>query len=116
VGPGFSREDLKALLLGQGHGFTGDAVTDLPGIALKILTAHDPELSKERVLSGVSRQEVLRLLLAEPKISARMAELKRLRRQGGFFRRLDSALQAGRAAFAHPEEGLVFAERLAQRF
>src|SRR6478736_8065487 len=101
VGAGFSREDLKALLLAQGHGFTADAVTNLPSIALKVLSAQDPELSGSRVLSAVSRQEVLRLLLAESKISARMPELKRLRRQGGFFKRLDFALQSSRAAFAH---------------
>jgi RecB family exonuclease len=115
VGAGFSREDLKALLLNRGYGFTGDAITNLPAIALKLVTAFHHEVSAERVLSGSARQEVLRLLLAEPKILARLPELKRLRRQSGFFKRLDYSMQAARMAFAHDEEGAVYAERLAQR-
>jgi RecB family exonuclease len=119
VGPGFSREDIKALILNRGpgsHGFTGDAITNLPTVCLKIAGATDPALGAHRVLGALGRQEVLRILLAESKISARMPELKRLRRQGNFFRRLDSAMQAGRMAFAHPEEGAVYAERLEARF
>ena len=115
VGAGFSREDLKAQLLSRGLGFTGEAITSLPSIALRIAGALDPELGATRVLGGLARQEVLRLLLADTRISAKLPELKRLKRQAGFFKKLDNALQAGRLAFSHAEEGAVYAEWLLSR-
>lgn len=108
VGPGFSREEIKAHLLSRGMGFTGEAITSVEAICLRIVGA-------PFVLGSLARQEALRILLADRRIAARMPELKRLRRQGSFYRRLDHALQAGRMAFAHPEEGAVYAERLDAR-
>src|SRR2546423_14678931 len=76
VGPGFVREDLKALLLERGIGFTASAVTTLAEIALKIVA----ESRSERLISPMARQEVLRILLSERRINREMPELKRLRR------------------------------------
>lgn len=111
VGAGFAREDAKAVLLSQGQGFVAEAITTLEEIALRVTG-----LPAAKLLDSTQRQEVLRLLLSEPKISAQLPELKRLRRQSSFFRRLDFAIQAGRMAASHPQEEEVYAERLLQRF
>ncbi|MGK5085674.1 PD-(D/E)XK nuclease family protein [Bdellovibrionota bacterium FG-1] len=118
VGDGFSREDIKAVLLSGGAGLTGDAITHLEGIAQRIVggwaQSENQDSLAPQILQSPTRQEILRLLLAQKKILAQMPELKRLRRQASFFRRLDLAMQAGRMAFAHAEEGAVFHERLTQ--
>lgn len=112
VGAGFSREDVKALLLTQGRGFVGDAVLSLEEICRKICG-----IQKETILNSFSRQEVLRLLLAETRIIEtldKMPALTQIKRQKKFLARLDSAFQAARLAFAHDEEESVYHERLAQ--
>lgn len=109
VGSGYAREDVKSLILSSGKGFVGEAVVTLQDLCLK-LTGFD----RTRVLSSFSRQEVLRELLSEPRILAAMPELKRIRRQRSFLRRLDAALQMGRMAFAHEQEEEVYEERLTQ--
>ncbi len=111
VGSGYSREDFKTLVLNQGRGFVAEAVTTPQEICLKIL-----DLPKERVLTPSARQEILRLFLAEKRIIGNLRELKRIRRQLGFVKSLDSAIQAGRMAFAHPQEEEVYLERLGQVF
>lgn len=109
VGPGFAREEIKSLVLRAGGGLTSFAVTSAIEIAQRIAGA-------EAVLEPVSRQEALRMLVAEPRILAKLPELKRLRRQRGFYRRLDRAIQAGRLAAAHDQEMQVQLERLESRF
>ncbi|MCM2323837.1 MAG: PD-(D/E)XK nuclease family protein [Oligoflexia bacterium] len=116
VGPGFAREEIKSFLLSRGTALTSDAVTTAQDLARKVLNAFGAGITAEAVLGGLARQEVLRLLVAERRIAARLGELKKLRRQGGFFRRLDQAIQAGRLAAAHADEEEVLAERLEQRF
>ncbi|MFL5815070.1 MAG: hypothetical protein ACJ763_15955, partial [Bdellovibrionia bacterium] len=124
VGSGFSREDIKAELLNQGVGFVGEAITSLDDIARRIVSysrmnaGDGAGISKEHVVGPLARQEILRMLLADRKIAAvaqGFPELKKLRRQTGFFRKLDLAIQAGRMAFAHAEEEQVYLERLEQR-
>jgi RecB family exonuclease len=117
VGAGYSREDIKAWLLGRGLGFTADAVTNLEAICVRICAHEDQLLGADRVLGSSGRQEALRILISSSSLSKAypMPELKRLRRQGNFYRRLDLAMQAGRMTFAHVEEGAVFSERLAVR-
>lgn len=115
VGAGYAREELKSILLASGSGFVAEAVTTVDEIAARILSFPQKK-NLPRVLGSLARQEVLRLLLAESRISSRMSELKRLRRQTSFFRRLDHAIQAGRMAFSHSEEAEVYEERLKLRF
>lgn len=110
VAAGYSREELKSFLLSAGVGFTGAAVVGVQDLCLRIVGA-----KPDRVLGGLARQEVLRTLLAVPRISREMPELKRLRRQTSFFKKLDRSLQAGRLCFAHEEEQAVYGERLAAR-
>jgi hypothetical protein len=109
VGAGFAREDVKSLILFQGKGFIADAVVNLNELCLRM-----SGIAAERVLSSQARQEVLRTLLAEPKILSKMPEIKKLKRQRNFLQRLDHAIQAGRLAFAHKEEAMVYEERLFQ--
>lgn len=106
IGGGFSREEIKALLLSQGKGFVGDAITTIREIALKILQA-----DAETCLGPLARQEVLRVLFTDARITKYMPELRRLKRQLNFFRRLDRSLQAGRMTFSHWEEEDVLAKR-----
>jgi RecB family exonuclease len=124
VGAGFSREDIKAALLAQGVGFVGQAITSLDDISRRIVSSQLMDsgegagLAKETVLGPLARQEILRMLLSDRKIAAvaeGFPELKKLRRQSSFFRKLDLAIQAGRMAFAHAEEEQVLLERLEQR-
>lgn len=108
VGPGFSREEFKSAALAAGQGLVSEAVTSPPEIAALLL-------GRPKALDGLDRQEILRALLSEPRIAARMTELKRLRRQGNFFRKLDLSIQASRLAAAHPEEEEVYCSRLRER-
>ena len=116
IGPGFAREDMKAAVLARTSSFTASAITTVQEISRKLLEAGRPEtkISNDRILNSLARQEVLRTLLAEPRIGERMIELKRLRRQGTFFKKLDSEIQAGRLLFSHDTERDVLYERLAQ--
>ena len=110
VGSGFSREDVKRLLLDQGISFVGEAVQTFQQLCQRVAG-----VDATRVLPSSGRQEVLRYLLTQPGLKDRFPELKRLRRQGTFLRRLDLAIQSGRMAFAHWEEAEVYAERLQLR-
>lgn len=115
VGAGYSREDIKSTLLAQNsRGFVGEAVTSLSDLASLII----PDFDRERVLTPAARQEVLRALLADRRIaevSGGFPELKRLKRQSRFFKKMDLAIQSGRLSFAHTEEEQVYLERLAAR-
>lgn len=115
VGPGYSREELKSILLQSGTGFVSEAVTTVEAIAAR-LAAFPKKQGFLQSLRPLARQEVLRILLSDSRISNRMPELKRLRRQSSFFRRVDQAIQAGRMAFSHAEEAQVYEERLESRF
>jgi hypothetical protein len=111
VGAGFSREELKEALLSRGLPFVSSAITTLEELALRCLGPR----AAEKMLGGPTRQEVLRQLLAEPRISSRLPELRALKRGGSFFRRLDDALQSARMAIAHLEEEAVIMARLEER-
>jgi hypothetical protein len=111
VGAGFSREELKDSLLRRGLSFVSSAITTLQELCLECV---DPAL-REKLVGPATRQEILRQLLAEPRISSRLPELRSLKRGGAFFRRLDEALQSARMAFAHVDEEHVMMERLDER-
>ena len=114
VGAGYSREDFKSLLL-QESGFTGNAVLTFPKLILKIAQGGSG-LSGERVLEkSPARQEILRFLLSMRGMSERFPELRRLKRQGAFWKRLDHAIQAARMSFVHWQEAQVFSARLSER-
>ena len=114
VGPGFSREEIKELLLSAGTGgLVAQAVTNPAEIAAQIVMVR---LGAIELLGPISRQEALRRLLSDRRVSERLPELRRMRRQAGFFRKLDEAIQAGRAAAASAEELEIYDERLTERY
>ncbi len=110
VGSGFVREEVKALVLSQGQGFLSEAILTLEELCMKLTG-----VSRDSILKPSSRQEVLRTLLAEPRIISKLPEFKQIRRQRNFLHRLDQAMQVGRLSFAHMQEEAVFNEFLAQR-
>ncbi len=115
IDSGFSREEVKEVLFSQKIAFISDSVLNPEALCLKIISSgRSIPLQKERVLGSLSRQEVLRALLSEPRISKNLPELKRLKRRGRFFKRLDRTLQNAQKAFGHLEEEKVYFERLAQ--
>src|SRR5271163_1964381 len=109
AGHGYSREELKEVLLGSGLPFISSTITTLEELALAC--AGTPNT----LLGPSARQEVLRQLLAERRISSRLPELRALKRGGSFYRRLDDALQSARMAMAHALEERVLMERLEER-
>lgn len=109
VGSGYSREELKSLVLSQGKGFIAEALSTVQELCLKIL--NEPA---QKVLSPFAREEVLRLLLSDSRISGELHELKKFKRQRDLMKRLDLAIQSGRLCFAHSQEEEVYEERLSQ--
>jgi RecB family exonuclease len=111
VGQGYSREDFKTLLLEDGEGFVGNAVLTFPQLVQKI-----SGVAADKILSrSPARQEILRMLLSIPAVSGQLPELKRLKRQGSFLKRLDIAIQNARMSFLHWEEEDVYSARLNEK-
>lgn len=113
---GFSREDFKEILFTQGISLGGDAVTQAPELAFRIIKKFwqkkCPQLAQ---VSATGRQEILQKILKLRELRNQFPELSRLRRQRGFWRKIDKALQQGRKAFAHASELGVLQERLKER-
>lgn len=114
VGTGWVREDIKTQLLERGAALRGDVVLKTDEIATRILGL-ESSAKRPALLSSMARQEALRFLLELFRSPGRLPELKRLRRQGGFFKRLDRAVQAVRSVAAGPEELGVLLGRLSER-
>lgn len=112
VGPGYSREEVKSFFLERGIALVGNGITTPELLCREILRLSGASQAELSPLGATARQEVLRLLLNEPAISAHLPELKRLRRQRNFFDKLDRSIQAGMMCFAHEEERAVIHERL----
>lgn len=110
VAPGYGREELKAVFFERGFSLGSESTVNLETLARRVLG-----LRPERVLAGPGRQEVLRLLLADRRILTHTPELRRLKRQSGFFKKLDRALQSGRMAFAHENEREVQEQRISEK-
>ncbi len=115
VGKGYSREEIKGGLLANGVGLSANSVLDVSGIATRVVQAARPGFDTGRLLGPFARQEVLRRLLQAPQISARCPELRRLKRNRTFFKKLDQSIQSGRMGFAHADEEQVLEERLQER-
>ena len=110
LGPGYGREELKSVFFEQGQALGAEVLTRVEGLAARILGVNE-----ERVLAGPARQEVLRFILAQSSVLTLMPEMRRLRRQSGFFRKLDRSVQAGRMAWTHADEREVHEERLLEK-
>jgi len=110
VESGINREEVKAILLSAGISFVGEAVLDLPGFCVKMF---DGLISARDLLTASARQEVLRSILQKTARSGETwPELARLRRQKGFFKKLDQSLQSLRQTYSTEEERLAAVELL----
>jgi len=109
IGRTYSREDVKGLLLAQGRSLGDRAVLRVDDLCAWIIGGDCA------VLGPLARQEGLRLLLSNPSVLKYTPELKRLRRQSGFYRKLDRAVQAGRMAFASGAESEALSAYLEER-
>jgi hypothetical protein len=109
VGAGFNREEIKSLVLTQGRGFIAEAIITQQELCQKLTG-----IASNRLLPASARQEIFRMLLAEPRVLSQLSEVKRLKRRSGFIRDLDSSLQAGRMTFAHSQEAEALEDRLSQ--
>ena len=117
VGAGFSKEEVKGLFLRRGVGLTSRGILTLTELATWIVASGSMESTvSDRLLSRSSRQEGLRLILANAQIRKYLPELGRLKRQRGFWKRLDRAIQGGRRSFARAEDAQVLHERLQERY
>lgn len=109
IGPGYLREEVKALLFTQIDGFTANSVLSRNDFLLQWVGG-----KKQNLLGAESRIEILRSLLADAHILAHLPKISSQRRKRQFLQRVDQALQQGRMAFAHATEAQVFEERLSQ--
>lgn len=109
VEPGVSREEIKAYYLSQGLGFTGDAIQEISGFCTQIL---GPLVDKTKILSTPTRQEVLRHLLTKNETLKDLPEMRRLKRQRGFYKKLDRSVQSARLTYTSLQEREAQEERL----
>jgi hypothetical protein len=113
VEAGVSREEVKEHYLAAGQGFVSSAVQDVASLCRFILGTL---VDRDRVLGAPSRQEILRRILASRDLSDRTPELRRLKRQRDFYKKLDRAIQAARMTYASATEREAQEERLQVAF
>lgn len=99
VGPGYSREELKSVLLKKHKVLFGKIIYSPIELALKI-SGIDPK----KVLSSKAAREELYEAVLKKISSDSIPELKRLKRRKSFFKALDKALQQGRLAYSNEAE------------
>ena len=110
LGPGFSREEAKDLLLHAGRAFQSDRMVSVEELAARLLGV-DPD----RILDRVSCEEAIRDLMGEPQVYVHFPELRSLSRRRSGLKLIERALVRGRMAFAHAEERQVLEERMGER-
>lgn len=111
VDQGVNREEVKEFFLSRGVGFSGPAILDVAGFCRQILGVM---VSPQKVLSPSARQEVLRKLLSDSPRIATLPELRRLKRQKSFYKKLDRSIQSARLTYASAPERDAQEERLLQ--
>jgi len=111
VEAGVSREEVKESFLASGMGFTSQAIQDLTSVTRWILGSL---VDAKRVLGAPSRQEVLRGLLGNRELLEFLPEIRRLKRQKDFYKKLDRSIQAARMTYASADERDAQEERLDQ--
>ena len=109
VGVGHQREQIKDAVIARTGAVAGKWIFTPDQLALEILRG---EGLAPGVISPAGRQEFYRLLFSNRAVLSRYPALKQLKRQDGFFRRLDQAVLASREAIAHEQEREVLEERL----
>jgi RecB family exonuclease len=108
---GVSREDVKEFLLNADIPFVSDAVLDLTSFTQRVLKGL---VEKERILGATTRQELLRGILRKTFREKDWSELRKLRHQKGFYKKLDQSIQSLRLTYGNEDERLAQLERLAE--
>jgi len=109
VASGYSREDFKAPALDRSV-MGGKGFFTPESLAAEICKKGDDR--GFRAAPRLLRQEYARLLLTHRSTLSRFPELRRLRRQPGFWRKLDQSLLAVRSTALHEDEARVLLQRL----
>ena len=109
TGSGFQRELIKDALIARVGAVAGKWILSPDQLALEILRDGGCVLS---LVSPAGRQEFYRLLFSNRTVLAHYLALRQLKRQDGFYRRLDQAVLACREVIAHEQEREVLEERL----
>ncbi|MBS1964144.1 MAG: PD-(D/E)XK nuclease family protein [Bdellovibrionales bacterium] len=117
VESGISREEVKERYLARGRGFTSAAIQDVASLCRHVL---GPLVERDRVLGAPSRQEILRRILSEREWERngpeRAPELRRLKRQRDFYKKLDRTIQSARMTYASAAEREAQEEKLRELF
>jgi RecB family exonuclease len=111
VGRGFSREAIKTEILRSGQAIAQTAILGVEDLYRLWV----PEYQPDRTLSSSGRQEILRKLVSQPQVSARLHEIRSLKRQRGFFKRLDRGVQSLRTIGATRDEREVIEARISEK-
>ncbi len=109
TGAGFQRELIKDALIARVGAVAGKWILSPDQLALEILRDRG---SVPSLISPAGRQEFYRLLFSNRSVLAHYPSLRHLKRQDGFYRRLDQAVLACRDVIAHEQERDVLEERL----
>jgi hypothetical protein len=109
TGSGFQRELIKDAIIERVGAVAGDWILSLEQLALAVLRDSGAAPS---LISPVGRQEFFRFLFSNRTVLASYPVLRGLKRQDGFFRRLDQAVTACREVVAHEQERDVLEDRL----
>jgi len=110
-GAGISREDIKDALLKKNKFIASECIFSVADFCSKIL-----DVSNSQILSRLSRQEILKKIINDPRVGDSLVELKKLKRRRNFIKKIDQAIQKGRMSFFSWEEELVYSQRLQERF
>ncbi len=109
TGSGFQRELIKDAVIARVGAVAGKWILSSDQLALEILRDCG---SVPSLISPAGRQEFYRLLFSNRAVLANYLALRHLKRQDGFYRRLDQAILACREVIAHEQEREVLEERL----
>jgi RecB family exonuclease len=109
TGAGFQRELIKDAIIARVGAVAGKWILSPEQLALEILRNAG---AAPTLISPAGRQEFFRFLFSNRSVLASYPVLRGLKRQDGFFRRLDQAVTACREVVAHEQERDVLEERL----
>ncbi|MBL7714728.1 MAG: PD-(D/E)XK nuclease family protein [Bdellovibrionales bacterium] len=106
----FAREEIKKIFFDHGMGISSETL-----VRPETIAALGLDVTSDRFLGSLARQELLRHLMAQSAILSFLPELKRMRRAQGFYKKLDQAIQAGRRVAGSDHEAETMDSVLARR-
>jgi len=110
VGDGFSREELKDLLLEKRITISSHAIQSIDQFLFSFLETEQRE--KLRVATAFERESILRAFFESESVRKLAPLLSKRVKRRSFFQKLDRAIQSYRMSFAHTDEEEVILLRL----